>query len=404
MKFCPLLEVGMNRSERLKKRIEDRIQMDGIEGEKLHIAPEKAAVRCITFYDFMAMCLYDPDFGYYQSGAVRVGKSGDFYTSSAVGTIMGEKLAGCAAQLIAEYGGCADVIEWGAGTGRLSKQILDTWARADHVWLSQLTYTVVDGNPVHLAEAERLIREEGSPAAAMPDIRFLRVQEAESNLWNGKPVIIVANELLDAFPVHRLIKHEGQLWELGVALNEDHSKEGRRPFQYAYLPITNPELERSLTADGIKLAEGQEVEINLAAERWITEMSVRMTEGALIIIDYGHEAEELRASHRMKGTLLCYKDHIAHDDPFQFIGEQDLTTHVNFTACRRAAEKSGWKVIYYETQKQFLIDQGIWNDLLAHDGSNPFGEEARRNRSIRQLLLSDGMSESFKVMILQKTR
>ena len=79
----------MNRSERLKKRIEDRIQMDGIEGKKLHIAPEKAAVRCITFHDFMAMCLYDPDFGYYQSGAVRVGKSGDFYTSSAVGTIMG---------------------------------------------------------------------------------------------------------------------------------------------------------------------------------------------------------------------------------------------------------------------------------------------------------------------------
>ena len=83
----------MNRSERLKKRIEDRIQMDGIEWKKLHIAPENRTVRCITFHDFMAMCLYDPDFGYYQSGVVRVGKSGDFYTSSAVGTIMGEKLA-----------------------------------------------------------------------------------------------------------------------------------------------------------------------------------------------------------------------------------------------------------------------------------------------------------------------
>ena len=106
----------------------------------------------------------------------------------------------------------------------------------------------------------------------------------------------------------------------------------------------------------------------------------------------------------MKGTLLCYKDHIAHDDPFQFIGEQDLTSHVNFTACRRAAEKSGGRSFITTHKKQFLIDQGIWNDLLAHDGSNPFGEEARRNRSIRQLLLSDGMSESFKVMILKKTR
>ena len=79
-----------------------------------------------------------------------------------------------------------------------------------------------------------------------------------------------------------------------------------------------------------------------------------------------------------------------------------MTTHVNFTACRRAAVKASWEVVYYDTQKQFLIDQGIWNDLLAHDGSNPFGEEARRNRSIRQLLLSDGMSESFKVMIVKK--
>ena len=107
----------------------------------------------------------------------------------------------------------------GGRKGRLSKQILAAWERADHVWLSQLMYTVVDDNPVHLAEAERLIREEGSPAAAMADVRFLRAQEAESNLRSGKPVIIVANELLDAFPVHRLIKHEGQLWELGVALN-----------------------------------------------------------------------------------------------------------------------------------------------------------------------------------------
>ena len=154
----------MNRSERLKNRIADRIQIEGIKGKKLHAAPEQAAVSCITFHDYMAMCLYDADFGYYQSGAVRVGKWGDFYTSSAVGTIMGEKLAGCAAQLIEAFGGCADVVEWGAGTGRLSKQILAAWGRADHVWLSQMTYTVVDGNPVHLAEAERLIREEGTPA------------------------------------------------------------------------------------------------------------------------------------------------------------------------------------------------------------------------------------------------
>ena len=107
-------------------------------------------------------------------------------------------------------------------------------------------------------------------------------------------MIIVANELLDAFPAHRLIKHEGKLWELGVTLDEGHSNGDRRPFQYAYLPLTNPELEQSLMADGTKLAEGQEIEINLAAERWITEMSVRIAEGALVIIDYGTKRKSLR--------------------------------------------------------------------------------------------------------------
>lgn len=392
----------MKRSELLKNRIEYLVRTEGIEGKKLLLAPESTTVRCITFHDYMAMCLYDPEYGYYQSGAVRVGKSGDFYTSSTVGTVMGEKLACCIAQLIEEYGGCADVGEWGAGSGRLSKQIIDTWERTGYTWLSQLTYTVVDGNPVHLAEAERLIQEEGNSAAALADIRFMSAQEAEADLWSGKPMIIFANELLDAFPVHRLIKQGGKLWELGVTVNEDDSTRNGLPFHYAYLPLSNPELEQSLIADGTLLAEGQEIEINLAAERWIARMSARMAEGVLIIIDYGHEAKELTASHRMKGTLLCYKDHVAHDDPFQFIGEQDLTTHVNFTGCRRAAEKSGWKVIYYDTQKQFLIDQGVLSDLMAHDGSDPFGEAARRNRSIRQLLISDGMSESFKVLVLQK--
>ncbi|MFC5651702.1 class I SAM-dependent methyltransferase [Paenibacillus solisilvae] len=392
----------MNRSEQLKNRIEKRIRRDGIAGKKLNAAPIQADVRCISFYDYMEMCLYDQEYGYYRSGAVRVGKSGDFYTSSAVGTIMGEKLAGFLTRLVDEYGGCADVGEWGAGTGRLSKQIIDIWEQERPDWLSQLTYMVVDGSPVHLAEAERLFQESRFETQAKAEIRFMTPQEAEIEHWRDKPLIIFANELLDAFPVHRLVLHEDQLWEMAVTLSEEDSSRNGRPFQYAIVPLTNPELEQSLAADGIKLAEGQEVEINLAAERWIKEMSARMSAGALIIIDYGHEADELAGPHRMKGTLLCYKDHIAHDDPFRFIGEQDITAHVNFMACRRAAEKSGWKVSYYQTQKQFLIDQGVLDDLVDHDGSDPFSEAAKRNRSIRQLLWSDIMSEAFKVMILQK--
>ncbi|MBW7456090.1 SAM-dependent methyltransferase, partial [Paenibacillus sepulcri] len=164
----------------------------------------------------------------------------------------------------------------------------------------------------------------------------------------------------------------------------------------------DPDIEKSLSLDGVELQEGQEAEVNLAAERWIAAMAGIIRQGAMILIDYGHEAKELYAPHRMNGTLQCYKDHIAHEDPFVSIGEQDITSHVNFTACMRAAKASGWQISYYDTQKRFLVDQGVLDDLIAHDGRNPFGDEARRNRAIAQLLLGNGMSETFKVLVLRK--
>ncbi|BBH21241.1 SAM-dependent methyltransferase [Paenibacillus baekrokdamisoli] len=389
----------MHHSEQLRTRIAARIKLEGAAGMKLGAHSEQ--VRCLTFHDYMAMCLYDPDYGYYQSGKVRVGKTGDFYTSSAVGSIMGEKLAGYIAQQVEGYGGCADAAEWGAGTGRLSHQIIHEWEQAGHEWIKQMNYSVIDGNPVHLEEAQRVGKQEGRPLR-LAGLRYMLPKETEACDWQAKPTILLANELLDAFPVHRIVKREGQLWELGVTFMEEELRSEGGTFQYAYLPLSDPLIEESLRADGIHLREGQELEVNLAAERFIDWMADRIAEGMFIIVDYGHEAVELSASHRMRGTLLCYKDHRAHDDPFQFIGEQDITAHVNFTACRRAAEKAGWQVIYYDTQKQFLLDQGLLGDLTAHDGSDPFGEAARRNRSIRQLLLGDSMSESFKVMVLQK--
>jgi SAM-dependent MidA family methyltransferase len=200
------------------------------------------------------------------------------------------------------------------------------------------------------------------------------------------------------------------LWELGVTCAADagnEAKSGGRDsslFRYAFMPLTDPRIAESLKADGIVLREDQEFEVNLAAERWISLVGRLVEDGALIIIDYGHEAAELAAPHRMRGTLLCYKEHVAHDDPFVAAGRQDITAHVNFSACRRAAEGSGWEAFYYDTQKQFLVDQGILNDLIAHDGSDPFGEAAKSNRAIRQLLLSDNMSEAFKVLALRKRR
>ena len=101
-------------------------------------------------------------------------------------------------------------------------------------------------------------------------------------------------------------------------------------------------------------------------------------------------------------TLLCYRNHLAFDDPYHHLGEQDITAHVNFDWCVEAAQQSGFKGIELKTQKQFMLEQGIMEWLREHDGRDPFSAVARNNRSIRQLLLSDGMSELFKVMTMHK--
>ncbi|WP_308638898.1 class I SAM-dependent methyltransferase [Paenibacillus silvisoli] len=414
----------MTKTGRLPAYIAERIQRSGLKGKLVPAAVDAEEASCISFHDYMAICLYDEQDGYYRSGKIRVGKSGDFYTSSSIGTIMGEKLAAYAAALAEKEGGASAMetgsaeaplvfMEWGAGTGLLAQQIISAWMKAEHAWLTRAKYVLVDSNPVHLGEA----RERLQPLADLtdsPELGFLPPEEALQELRglkeeNQAKVLVIANELLDAFPVHRIAKHNGQLWELGVAAHTNASAGAnesvpheQEPFRYVYMALTDPSIGEVLALDGIELLAGQITEVNLAAEAWITQLGELIVRGALILIDYGHEAAELTAPHRMQGTLLCYKDHMAADRPFMAPGEQDITAHVNFTACRRAAEAAGWRELYCDTQKQFLIDQGLLHDLMPHDGSDPFGEAARRNRSIRQLLLSDGMSESFKVMALKK--
>ncbi|MFC4103931.1 class I SAM-dependent methyltransferase [Paenibacillus xanthanilyticus] len=352
--------------------------------------------ECLTFHDYMTLCLYDPEYGYYRQGRIRVGREGDFYTSSSVGTIMGEKIAACLAEWQRHFGGRADAAEWGAGTGVLSKHILQAWAKRGSSVLSEaMHYAVIDDSPVHLAAARRLLESVEISAR----LHVLTADQGLAGSWRrGGPLMIVANELLDAMPVHRVRLMDGRLWEIGVTLAD-------RPdsfFAETLLPLSDPQIRQTLEPDGISLREGQQAEVNLNAERWIANIGACMEEGVLILVDYGHDAEELTAGHRMNGTLLCYAGHVAHDDPYTRPGEQDITAHINFTACRRAGEAAGFREHYYATQKQFLLDYGILDDLTASDSADPFGPAARRNRAIRQLLLSDGMSETFKVMVLHK--
>ncbi len=176
---------------------------------------------------------------------------------------------------------------------------------------------------------------------------------------------------------------------------------GRQCFFEVFFPVerdsgTMRELE------GIEPLEGQRFEVHTEGLEWLKRVLSSLKEGAVISIDYGDTAQELYTPHRMNGTLLCYREHRAADNPYEFQGLQDMTSHVNFSSCIRVGEELGWNEAELLTQREFLVRQGILERLQAHDGRDPFSAGAKRNRSIRQLLLSDGMSELFKVLIQMK--
>ncbi|WP_162341787.1 class I SAM-dependent methyltransferase [Paenibacillus paridis] len=371
-----------------------KISASPLSGWHINTAGSHRTVPCITFRDFMEACLYDAQLGYYRSGPVRVGKEGDFYTSSAIGNVLAQVLAKFALDYAQEIGEPLGFVEWGAGTGRLSAQIAEAGCKQSIVWGHKFHSILIEDHPGHQREAMQMFLEIGNRFGV--HMQMLSSEEGWKSELLQKPALILANELLDAFPVHRIQKINGQLLEIGVA----HSVE--MGFYEVYMPVTDDRIEGWLIRDGMELSEGQQTEIHADASSFLKKLGTVVKRGRLVLIDYGHESAEYAAKHRMMGTLMCYYRHQAGGSPYSRIGEQDITSHVPFTFIKHEAEESGWQVSSYATQKQFLIEHGVLELLQNHNSFDPFSEAARANRAIRQLLLSDQMSESFKVMVLDK--
>ncbi|SEB41541.1 SAM-dependent methyltransferase [Paenibacillus sp. GP183] len=356
----------------------------------------KHPLRVISFRDYMDLVLYHETLGYYRNEKIKIGREGDFYTSSSVGSVMGELIASyILKESLVESPSMRkiQIVEWGGGNGRLALHILDELQKQDPAIYDNLTYIMIESSSYH----SRLQREN------LQSHRMKIVHMKESEWLASDPhqgVFVLANELLDAFPVHR-IRRSGSSWqESHVAWNDNTSS-----FEEQWLPLQmDSPLSAYLEQADLTFKEGQVAEINLHASQWIRTVANAMHDGRMIIIDYGTEASELYAAHRMRGTLMCYRKHQAYDNPFIHSGEQDITAHVDFTACIEAASTAGFTRSKLQTQRDFMVEQGILEKLQNHLDLDPFSEAAKKNRAIRQLLLSDQMSELFKVLILTKDK
>ena len=310
----------------------------------------------ISFARFMELALYAPDLGYYTSPEARIGRGGDFLTAPETHPIFGAAIARQIEGVWRRLGGPGDftVREYGAGTGALAESILAA-VGANHPDLAPaVRYEAVEINPWRREDMVRRLGPKVAPgrfAALAPD-DAVRPPPATS----VPAGFVIANEFLDAFPVHRVRQTDVGLREVFV----DATSDG---FVERLGPPSTPLIAERLAREGITLEPGQQAEFAFGLKPWFAGVGAWLTSGVVLVIDYGAPAAELYAARHRAGTLLGYIGHEAIDDPFAAVGRQDLTAHVDLTAVEQAAADAGFSVLGQTTQARFLIDLGL-EDLL----------------------------------------
>ena len=334
----------------------------------------------------MDLVLYDPHHGYYATRAQRSGRDGDFYTSVDAGPFFGELMAVAIARLAAQIEGSTfDLVEAGAGNARLMRDVLDALERD---FASE--YPRVR---VHLVERSERARETHRDVLGPHAARLVTSGPDLPDRIDG---IVYANELLDAFPVHVIVRRENGLREVFVDADAERlvEREG---------PLSSRTLQDELHAAGVDVPLDVRFEIAPAIATWTGDLASRQQRGFLIVIDYGDEAGALRSAATPDGTLRAFRAHRVSgrwlDDP----GEQDLTAHVDFTALDRAARDSGLELIERTEQAKFLIALGALDRLERRTAGLPEAEALRWRLAAKTLLVPGAVGWTHQVSVYRRS-
>ncbi|MEO1403718.1 MAG: SAM-dependent methyltransferase [Cyanobacteria bacterium J06635_1] len=412
---------------------------------------DAAPQQQISFAEFMELVLYHPKHGYYASKAAIFGPQGDFITSPHWGHDFGELLAVQFADLwnLLERPQPFQLVEMGAGQGLVAADVLSYLQRHHPDCFAALEYTIVEKSAALKADQQQRLA---------PWQAFLQW----TSLDEIAPITgcIFSNELVDAFPVHLVEKRQGQLWEVFVANGDggveadEGDGEGRRglrrersaerdagtrgrgdgpsPITHHPLPITHhpspithftevlapvstPQINEYFALVGIDLLSGQypdgyRTEVNLAALDWVAAIAAKLHRGYVLTIDYGHLAHRYYSPARRSGTLKCYYQHRHHDNPYLYMGEQDITAHVDFTALEKQGQPLGLEKVGFTQQALFLMALGIGDRMaaLSQARSQPQAGSQQtlqsllqRRETLRQLIDPMGLG-NFGVLLQSK--
>lgn len=346
----------------------------------------------ISFSEYMNRVLYEPGLGYYSAGTAKFGAAGDFITAPEVSSLFGRCLAQQCESIFSQ--GCTrQLLEFGAGSGRLCEQILSSLTEP-------VRYSIIEVSADLKVRQQQYLRDKLS-LVVFESIEWL---DALPEYFDG---IMFGNEVLDAMPVNVVLK-DGQWQELGVGFED-----GR----FVWQPYLSPNvIEKSNAIKAIQkieadligagfgvLPKGYCTEINLNYRPWLEALQASCHQAVILMIDYGYEQAQYYHPDRTSGTLTCYYRHRTHPDPFVYPGLQDITAFVDFDAFADAAIDAGFTVSGLTSQRQFLLHNGLLEaaQKMSEETSDT-QTQIELAQQIKTLTLPGEMGEKFHVIGLQK--
>jgi len=344
-----------------------------------------AAGGWINFADYMDSVLYAPSLGYYSAGASKFGEAGDFVTAPEISSVFSKCMAGqCAEVLAATDGGV--VLELGAGTGVMAADMLLQFER---IGLLPDEYLILESSA---DLRERQLATISERADHLCDrVRWLDNEPTEK--FRG---VVVGNEVLDALPVRRFILHGDLVEEQGVEIAGDDFVYRARPADDDFLAAVDT--VRPFVP--LEEANGYTSELCSQLPAWLEAVTGALSEGVVLLLDYGFPRHEYYLAERSSGTLRCYYRHRAHEDPFLWPGLQDITAWVNFSQVAEAAAVQGFDISGFTTQANFLLAAGI--EVFMAESGDDVQAQVEMAHGLKKLLLPGEMGESVKVISLSR--
>ncbi|WP_457676727.1 class I SAM-dependent methyltransferase [Thiolapillus sp.] len=345
-----------------------------------------AAGGAIPFDRYMELALYAPGLGYYVSGAHKFGPGGDFVTAPEISPYFGYCLGRQCARAFEELP--REILEFGAGTGAMAMQILQELERLQPG--QAVRYRILEPSP------ELRQRQHETFLDCPP--HYLEQVSWVDEVPEGFSGVVLANEVLDAMPVHVFRCGGKGVEELWVRQDWDGGRlklDWKKASSSLRAAVGNIESWRG------KFSDGYVSEVNLRMAPWLEMLADRLDRALLLLVDYGYTGREYYHPERSMGTLICHYRHQAHEDVLLRPGLQDITANVDFSALRDAAEAAGLRMLEFTTQAAFLLASGL-DQMLARLDPSDVETHMTVMQGVKQLIMPDAMGERFKVMVLGK--